>query len=72
VICPTCGYEFDPAGGPTCPRCGTSLSCSDVSCAECGACSGLFDRLQHALGERLNGERGNNDGDTQSESASES
>jgi predicted amidophosphoribosyltransferase len=72
MICPTCGYEFDPAGGLACPRCGTSLSCSDVSCAECGACSGLFDRLRHTVAEQLDGERGNNDGDTGGESTNES
>lgn len=46
MICPACEYEFDPAGDLACPRCGEALSCSGVSCAECDACSGLFDRLR--------------------------
>jgi len=69
VICPTCGYEFDPAGGLACPRCGTSLSCSSVSCAECGACSGLLDRLRHTVTERLDREERADDGEARSDSA---
>ncbi|TKX81367.1 hypothetical protein EXE53_06620 [Halorubrum sp. SD626R] len=71
MICPTCGYGFDPARGLACPRCGTSLSCLEESCAECGACSGLVDRLRCTVMERFNGERENNDEDTESESTKE-
>ncbi|WP_197428562.1 hypothetical protein [Halapricum sp. CBA1109] len=42
--CPDCGYEFDPARGLQCPRCGTRLDCEGVSCGDCGGCSGLFFR----------------------------
>jgi len=46
VNCPTCEYEFDPAAGLTCPRCGERLDCSAVSCADCNACAtGVFDGL---------------------------
>jgi len=53
VICPACEYEFDPAGGMECPRCGEALSCSGVSCAECDACSGLFDRLRTSVTDQF-------------------
>jgi hypothetical protein len=39
-------YEFDPAAGLICPRCGERLDCSAVSCADCNACAtGVFDGL---------------------------
>ncbi|OYR68399.1 hypothetical protein DJ79_05585 [Halorubrum ezzemoulense] len=56
MICPRCEYEFDPASGLSCPRCGAPASCSGVSCAECGACSSPFERLRRRLAERLAGE----------------
>ena len=70
--CPRCEYEFDPANGLSCPRCGASVSCSDVSCAECGACSRPFDRLWHTIAERLPGGGRADDGDGHDESAEES
>ncbi|MFB6352981.1 MAG: hypothetical protein ABEJ92_02745 [Halobacteriales archaeon] len=47
--CPTCGYEFDPAGGLACPRCGSALDCTAVDCGSCGACAGPFARLARQL-----------------------
>ncbi|MEF8774020.1 MAG: hypothetical protein V5A23_02960 [Halobacteriales archaeon] len=43
--CGTCGYEFDPERGLECPRCGESFDCTGISCAECGACSGILPGL---------------------------
>lgn len=60
IACPACEYEFDPAGGLKCPRCGATLSCSGVSCAQCNACTGAFDRLRRTLTDRLR------DGDAES------
>lgn len=53
MICPTCGYEFNPTSGFECPRCGEQLSCSVVSCAQCGACSGFLRRLPQMITEQL-------------------
>ncbi|WP_297885187.1 hypothetical protein [uncultured Halorubrum sp.] len=61
MICPRCEYEFDPANGLACPRCGAPVSCSGRSCAECGACSSPVERLRRRLAERLAGERGSDD-----------
>jgi predicted amidophosphoribosyltransferase len=63
VICPACEYEFDPAGGVACPRCGETLSCSGVSCAECDACSGLVDRLRTTVADRFRRENDGRAGD---------
>ena len=53
MICPACAYEFDPAEGLECPRCGETVSCSAVSCAECEACSGVLGRLRNTVTDRL-------------------
>ena len=73
MICPRCEYEFDAANGLSCPRCGASVSCSKTTCAECGACSGPFDRLRHTVAERLDGggEEGADGGDARDESTDE-
>jgi hypothetical protein len=44
--CPECGYEVDPNSGLQCPRCGSTLNCSSLSCSECNACSGVFEQLR--------------------------
>jgi hypothetical protein len=47
--CPTCEYEFDPAHGLECPRCGDSFSCASLSCGECGACPSLVGDVKTAI-----------------------
>lgn len=56
MICPSCAYEFDPAEGTDCPRCGEASACSGVSCGECDACSGLVERLGRSVVGRLSGD----------------
>jgi predicted amidophosphoribosyltransferase len=56
VICPACAYEFEPTGGFACPRCGETLSCSKLSCGECNACAGVFERLRHSVVDRFSGD----------------
>jgi len=53
VKCPTCDYEFEPAGDLQCPRCGAMLSCSTTACAECDACSGIVEQLRRSAADRL-------------------
>jgi predicted amidophosphoribosyltransferase len=72
VICPRCGYEFEPANGLSCPRCGAPASCAGVSCAECGACSSPFERLRRQVAERLADARRSDDGSAGDEPANES
>jgi len=72
VICPECEYEFDPANGLSCPRCGAPASCSGISCAECGACSSPVERLRRRVAERLADERRDNDGASHDEGENES
>jgi len=56
--CPTCEYEFDPAGDLQCPRCGSMLSCSATACAECDACSGILEQLRRKGKDRLRADGG--------------
>ncbi|MFB6162614.1 MAG: hypothetical protein ABEJ86_04120 [Halococcoides sp.] len=53
VTCPDCEYEIDPAAGLTCPRCGTTVTCSSLSCEECDGCSGLFEPIEAFARDRL-------------------
>jgi len=43
--CPDCDYEFDPARGLQCPRCGRALDCDEIGCSNCDACDSLFEQL---------------------------
>jgi predicted nucleic acid-binding Zn ribbon protein len=43
--CPTCDYEFDLSRGLQCPRCGEAIDCGEIGCANCDACSSVFERL---------------------------
>ncbi|CCQ33707.1 hypothetical protein HLRTI_001200 [Halorhabdus tiamatea SARL4B] len=56
--CPTCEFEFEPTGGLQCPRCGSSVSCSTTTCAECDACSGIVEQLRRKGVDRLRADGG--------------
>lgn len=54
--CPTCDYEFDPANGLECPRCGDSFSCAALSCGDCGACPTMVGSLRSMYARLTNGD----------------
>lgn len=56
--CPTCGLDFEPTEDLQCPRCGASLSCSTVTCGDCGACEGVFEQLRRTATDRLRADGG--------------
>ncbi|MFB6086480.1 MAG: hypothetical protein ABEJ84_06700 [Halodesulfurarchaeum sp.] len=47
--CGTCGYEYDPEDQLECPRCGETPNCSNLSCADCGACPTIEGSIRTAI-----------------------
>lgn len=43
--CPDCDFEFDLSRGLQCPRCGAAVDCSEIGCANCDACAGIFQQV---------------------------
>ncbi|MFB6124546.1 MAG: hypothetical protein ABEJ59_01140 [Halanaeroarchaeum sp.] len=53
VDCPTCGYELETTNGLQCPRCGNSIGCSTLSCADCDACASPLTRVKKSIADRV-------------------
>lgn len=66
--CPTCGYDFDPTAGLTCPRCNEPLDCGSIDCGECGACSSVFAGVRNLFRSQREEGSMNTEGDDPSDS----
>ncbi|QSG16171.1 hypothetical protein [Halapricum desulfuricans] len=49
MICPSCDFDFDPARGLQCPRCGEAIDCSEIGCANCDACNDVFQQVTRRI-----------------------